>query len=84
MLAFLDGSASTFEIERVRSYTPFELVFASSEWVFPLFRYGVRGDSFWGRPEKELRAKCALCTKRFKQACNVPRLGGNSWLASEN
>ncbi len=48
MRAFLDGSASTFETERVRSPTTFELVPTHCKWPFLPSRYGVHGDSIWG------------------------------------
>jgi hypothetical protein len=54
MLAFLDGSASTLEIERVRFHTSLELVLPHFKRVFLLFRNGVPGDSIWGCPQTGL------------------------------
>jgi len=50
----LDGSASTFEIERVRSHTSLELVLTHLKRVFLLFRNVVHGDSIGGCPQTEL------------------------------
>jgi hypothetical protein len=59
MLAFLDGSASTLQTERVRSHASFELVPTYFNWAFPSTRYGVRGVSNWGCPQKGLIPQCA-------------------------
>jgi putative oxidoreductase len=48
VLAFLAGSASTLQIEKVRSHTSFELVPTYFNWAFPSTRLGVLGDSIWG------------------------------------
>src|SRR4029077_10746769 len=58
MRAFLDGSASTFEIEGIKSPT-FELVPTPCKRAFLLFRYGVHGDSIWGCPHTGLAPQCA-------------------------
>jgi hypothetical protein len=58
MLAFLAGSASTFETERVRSHTSFGLVLPYFRGVFLPFRYGVRGDSVGGCPRTAPALQC--------------------------
>jgi hypothetical protein len=65
MLAFLDGSASTFEIERVRSHTSLELVLTRLKRVFLLFRNVVHGDSIGGCPKTGLDPQSV---KRMKGA----------------
>jgi hypothetical protein len=59
MRDFLDGSASTFETERVRSHTSFGLVLPYFKGVFLPFRYGVRGDSIGGCPRTAPASQCA-------------------------
>ena len=54
MLTFLDGNASTLQIEGVRSHTSFELVRTYSRRVALPIRYGVHGDSIWGCPQTGL------------------------------
>jgi hypothetical protein len=56
---FLDGSASTFEVERIKSPTTFELVPSPRKRAFLLFQYGVYGDSIWGCPQAGPAPQCA-------------------------
>jgi hypothetical protein len=55
MLAFLDGSALTFEIEGVRSHTSFELVLTYFKRVFLPPRYGAHRDSILGSFAEQIR-----------------------------
>ena len=63
MRGFLDGSASTSGIEKIKPSTTFGLVPTPCKKAFLLFRYGVQGDSIWGFPQTEPRPQCAIGTK---------------------
>jgi hypothetical protein len=64
MRDFLDGNASTFETERLKSHTSFGLVLLHFKWVFLPFRYGVHGGSIGGCPRTALALQYAQRTKR--------------------
>jgi hypothetical protein len=59
MPAFLGGSASTFETERVKSHTSFGLFRTYFKGAFLPSRYGVHGDSIWGCPRAAPALQCA-------------------------
>jgi hypothetical protein len=63
MRVCLGGSASTFEIERIKSPTTFELVPTPRKRAFLLFRYGVHGDSIWGCSQAGPAPQCATGAK---------------------
>src|SRR4029077_16673507 len=79
MRAFLDGSASTFETERVRSPTTFELVPTHCKRAFLPLRYGVRGDSIGGCAPTGPAPQCAM-NKRCNKGGTF-QIRGISWLA---
>src|ERR1700730_12475731 len=82
MPAFLDGSASTLQIEGVRSHTSFELVLTYAKDIALPSRYGVHGHSIWGCPQTGRSPQCAVRTESLTSVY-VPRLGDNPWLAPQ-
>jgi hypothetical protein len=80
MPAFLDGSASTFEIERIKSPTTFELVPTPCKRAFLLVRYGVHGDSIWGC----LRSKFASLSARKVRGAGNERMHRHFFCSGEH